>query len=142
MRAVPHCGHRPRITEHGLVKMTQQLSFNLMPNRKTFTVSELTGKIRDLLAKNFTDISVQGEISNCREAQSGHIYFTLKDDRAQVRCVYFKQHSVASSSALRTACKSPYAGASASTSSAVNIRSTSRKSTWWGRARCSLLLSN
>src|SRR5260370_30746003 len=71
--------------------MTQQLSFNLMPNRKTFTVSELTGKIRDLLAKNFTDISVQGEISNCREAQSGHIYFTLKDDRSQVRCVYFKQ---------------------------------------------------
>src|SRR6266852_602365 len=71
--------------------MTQQLTFNLMPDRKTFTVSELTGKIRDLLAKNFTDISVQGEVSNCREAQSGHIYFTLKDDRAQVRCVYFKQ---------------------------------------------------
>ncbi len=71
--------------------MTQQLTFNLMPDRKTFTVSELTGKIRDLLAKNFTDILVQGEISNCREAQSGHIYFTLKDDRSQVRCVYFKQ---------------------------------------------------
>src|SRR6202790_3872603 len=71
--------------------MTEQLTFNLMPDRKTFTVSELTGKICDLLAKNFTDISVQGEVSNCREAQSGHIYFTLKDDRAQVRCVYFKQ---------------------------------------------------
>src|SRR5258708_19976430 len=71
--------------------MTQQLSFNLMPNRKTFTVSELTVKIRDLLPKNFTDITVHGEISNCREAQSGHIYFTLKDERAQVRCVYFKQ---------------------------------------------------
>src|SRR5258708_1012404 len=71
--------------------MTQQLTFTLMPDRKTFTVSELTGKIRDLLAKNFTDISVQGEVSNCREAQSGHMYFTLKDDRAQVRCVYFKQ---------------------------------------------------
>src|SRR6266852_8896835 len=71
--------------------MTQQLTFNLMPDRKTWTVSELTGKIRDLLAKNFTDISVQGEISNCREAQSGHIYFTLKDDRSQVRCVFFKQ---------------------------------------------------
>jgi exodeoxyribonuclease VII large subunit len=68
-----------------------QLTFNLMPDRKTWTVSELTGKIRDLLAKNFTDISVQGEISNCHEAQSGHIYFTLKDDRAQVRCVFFKQ---------------------------------------------------
>src|SRR5438552_541016 len=71
--------------------MTEQLTFNLMPDRKTWTVSELTGKIRDLLAKNFTDVSVQGEVSNCREAQSGHIYFTLKDDRAQVRCVYFKQ---------------------------------------------------
>src|ERR1700739_5037435 len=71
--------------------MTQQLTFNLMPDRQTFTVSELTVKIRDLLAKNFTDIFVQGEISNCHEAQSGHIYFTLKDDRAQVRCVFFKQ---------------------------------------------------
>ena len=34
---------------------------------------------------------VQGEISNCRPATSGHIYFTLKDDRAQIRCVFFKQ---------------------------------------------------
>jgi exodeoxyribonuclease VII large subunit len=71
--------------------MTQQLTFNLMPERRAWTVSELTAKIRDLLAKNFTGITVQGEISNCREAQSGHFYFTLKDDRAQVRCVLFKQ---------------------------------------------------
>ena len=71
--------------------MTQQLTFNLMPEKRAWTVSELTAKIRDLLAKNFTGITVQGEISNCREAQSGHIYFTLKDDRAQVRCVFFKQ---------------------------------------------------
>jgi exodeoxyribonuclease VII large subunit len=68
-----------------------QLQFNLQPTRRVLTVSELTAKIRDLLAKNFTDIWVEGEISNCREAQSGHIYFTLKDDRAQVRCVFFKQ---------------------------------------------------
>src|SRR5216683_474804 len=71
--------------------MTTQLQFNLQPTRRALTVSELTARIRDLLAKNFTDISVQGEISNCREAQSGHIYFTLKDDRSQVRCVFFKQ---------------------------------------------------
>jgi exodeoxyribonuclease VII large subunit len=71
--------------------MTQQLTFNLMPERRAWTVSELTAKIRDLLAKNFAGITVQGEISNCREAQSGHFYFTLKDDRAQVRCVFFKQ---------------------------------------------------
>jgi len=68
-----------------------QLQFNLQPTRRVLTVSELTARIRDLLVKNFTDIWVEGEISNCREAQSGHIYFTLKDDRAQVRCVFFKQ---------------------------------------------------
>ncbi len=68
-----------------------QLQFNLQPERRIFTVSDLTARIRDLLAKNFTDIAVQGEISNCRPASSGHIYFTLKDDRAQIRCVFFKQ---------------------------------------------------
>src|SRR5271165_4441083 len=68
-----------------------QLQFNLQPERRIFTVTDLTARIRDLLAKNFTDITVQGEISNCRPAASGHIYFTLKDDRAQIRCVFFKQ---------------------------------------------------
>jgi exodeoxyribonuclease VII large subunit len=68
-----------------------QLQFNLQPERRIFTVSDLTARIRGLLAKNFTDITVQGEISNCRPAASGHIYFTLKDERAQVRCVFFKQ---------------------------------------------------
>ena len=67
-----------------------QLQFNLMPERRVWSVSELTVRIRDLLAKNFLDIWVEGEVSNCREAQSGHIYCTLKDDRAQVRCIFFK----------------------------------------------------
>src|SRR5437867_12699913 len=67
------------------------LNLNLQPTRKAWAVSELTAKIRDLLAKNFTDILVEGEISNCREAQSGHFYFTLKDEKSQVRCVWFKQ---------------------------------------------------
>lgn len=70
--------------------MTTQLQFNLAPERRIFTVSELTGKIRDLLGKSFAGILVQGEISNCHEAQSGHIYCTLKDERAQIRCVCFK----------------------------------------------------
>ena len=68
-----------------------QLRFNLQPERRVYTVSDLTARIRDLLARNFTDVAVQGEISNCRPATSGHIYFTLKDERAQVRCVFFKQ---------------------------------------------------
>ncbi len=68
-----------------------QLTFNLQPDRRALTVSELTARIRDLLAKNLTDLTVEGEISNCRPAQSGHLYFTLKDEKAQVRCVWFKQ---------------------------------------------------
>jgi exodeoxyribonuclease VII large subunit len=67
-----------------------QLQFNLMPERRVLTVTELTGAIRDLFARNFTGIIVEGEISNCREAQSGHIYCTLKDDRSQIKCVCFK----------------------------------------------------
>jgi exodeoxyribonuclease VII large subunit len=67
-----------------------QLQFNLMPERRVWSVTELTSRIRDALARGFTDIFVEGEISNCREAQSGHIYCTLKDDRSQVRCVCFK----------------------------------------------------
>ncbi|HMD43985.1 MAG TPA: exodeoxyribonuclease VII large subunit [Candidatus Acidoferrum sp.] len=69
---------------------TPQLKFNLQPERRIFTVSDLTARIRDLLAKNFTDTIVEGEISNCRPAASGHIYFTLKDEKAQIRCVFFK----------------------------------------------------
>lgn len=61
-----------------------------MPERKVWSVSELTAKIRDLLTRPFTDILVQGEVSNCRPAQSGHCYFTLKDDRAQIRCICFR----------------------------------------------------
>src|SRR5215813_8296488 len=68
-----------------------QLTFNLQPERRSLTVSELTARIRDLLARNFVDVLVEGEISNCRLAQSGHIYCTLKDEKAQVRCVWFKQ---------------------------------------------------
>ena len=67
-----------------------QFQLNLVPERRVWTVTELTARIRDLLSRNFTDIWVEGEISNCHEAQSGHIYCTLKDDRSQLRCVCFK----------------------------------------------------
>src|ERR1700731_5485541 len=62
----------------------------LMPERKIWSVSELSARIRDLLAGEFTDIFVEGEVSNAHPAQSGHLYFTLKDARAQVRCVCFR----------------------------------------------------
>jgi len=70
--------------------MSQASLFNLMPERRTWKVSELTTRIRELLEGTLPDISVEGEVSNCRAAQSGHYYFTLKDARAQIRCVCFR----------------------------------------------------
>src|ERR1700730_912531 len=81
--------HRSPASRHLSPKMSQ-LQFNLLPERRVFSVSELTGRIRDLLTRNFTDILVEGEVSNCQFPQSGHMYCTLKDDRAQIRCVCFK----------------------------------------------------
>ncbi len=61
-----------------------------LPERKIYTVSELTEQIRGLLEREFPSVWIQGEISNLRPAPSGHVYFTLKDDTAQIRCVMFK----------------------------------------------------
>ena len=61
-----------------------------MPRRTIWSVSDLTTRIRDLLAGEFTDVFVEGEVSNAHAAQSGHLYFTLKDNHAQIRCVCFR----------------------------------------------------
>jgi len=59
--------------------------------RKTFTVAELNARIRGLLGDEFDDIWVAREISGPKTATSGHCYFTLKDQDAQLRCVCFRQ---------------------------------------------------
>ena len=53
-------------------------------------VSELTEQIGAILEGAFPDVWIEGEVSNFRPAQSGHLYFTLKDARAQIRCVCFR----------------------------------------------------
>ena len=55
-----------------------------------FTVSQLTSQIKDALETVFPSVWVEGELSDVSAPQSGHIYFTLKDDRAQVRCVIWR----------------------------------------------------
>ena len=70
--------------------MSQASLFNLMPERRTWKVSELTARIRELLESALPDVWVEGEVSNCHAAQSGHCYFTLKDAKAQIRCVCFR----------------------------------------------------
>jgi exodeoxyribonuclease VII large subunit len=70
--------------------MSQTSFFDLMPERHVWKVSELTERIGELLESAFPDAWIEGEVSNCRVAQSGHIYFTLKDARSQIRCVCFR----------------------------------------------------
>jgi len=69
------------------------LNFDLRPQRKIYSVSELSLELKNLLEKQFPDVWVAGEVSNFREATSGHLYFTLKDAGAQIRAVCFRNQA-------------------------------------------------
>ena len=71
-----------------------------MRNWSTFTrrprvykVGELTRELKGLIEGRFPVISVEGEISNYRPADSGHLYFTLKDGESQLRIVMFRNQA-------------------------------------------------
>jgi exodeoxyribonuclease VII large subunit len=66
------------------------LEFDLVPQRRIYSVSELNSAIRAALDERFRDVWVSGEISGFKPAASGHYYFTLKERDAQVRCVAFR----------------------------------------------------
>jgi exodeoxyribonuclease VII large subunit len=66
------------------------LDFDLVPERRIYTVSELNAAVASALAAEFSGIWVSGEISGARLATSGHYYFTLKERDAQVRAVAFR----------------------------------------------------
>jgi exodeoxyribonuclease VII large subunit len=68
----------------------EQLALSWEPVRRAFTVGELTQELRGLLCEHFTDIWVSGEISGTKLASSGHYYFTLKDETAQLQCVSYR----------------------------------------------------
>src|ERR1700674_1940449 len=60
------------------------------PQRRTWTVRDLVAAVRTQLEREYTDTWVEGEISNFRAHDSGHLYFTLKDETAQIRVVMFR----------------------------------------------------
>jgi exodeoxyribonuclease VII large subunit len=71
---------------------SMQLGTDLFPQTaKVFTVGELTRQIRGTLETKFRAVWVQGEISNYKLHPSGHQYFTLKDQRAQIACVIWRE---------------------------------------------------
>lgn len=61
-----------------------------MSERAVYSVSELTARIKEQLEGAFPAVWVEGEISNLRTPGSGHAYFTLKDETAQLRAVLFR----------------------------------------------------
>ncbi len=61
--------------------------------REVFTVSQLNQQVRALLEGTFPSIWVEGEISNVARPASGHLYFTIKDEDAQVRCAMFRNQN-------------------------------------------------
>lgn len=61
-----------------------------IPGKKIYSVSELNRETKNLLSSHFSFIQVEGEISNLSCPSSGHIYFSLKDKKAQIRCAMFK----------------------------------------------------
>lgn len=67
-----------------------ELSARETQEKEIYTVSELTRSIKFVLEDDFHDIWVEGEISNFRVPNSGHAYFTLKDEESQLRVVLFR----------------------------------------------------
>ena len=70
-------------------------------DREALSVSQLNNRARLLLEDVFAQVWVEGEISNLAKPASGHLYFTLKDSQAQVRCALFRQNAARVRQALR-----------------------------------------
>jgi len=62
-------------------------------DRQIFSVSDLTRNIRFLLEQNFSGVWLEGEISNFKLHTSGHMYFSMKDEEAQIQCVMFRREN-------------------------------------------------
>ena len=70
---------------------TDQLRFHFRPpERRVWTVRALVAAVRTHLEREYSDCWVEGEISNLRIPDSGHLYFTLKEESAQIRVVMFR----------------------------------------------------
>ena len=73
---------------------TNQPTTETVTFRDVFTVSRLNNAVRDILEGSFPLIWVEGEISNLARPSSGHIYFSLKDESAQVKCAMFRMRNM------------------------------------------------
>src|ERR1700694_5408391 len=73
------------------MEMSDQLGFHFRPpERRVWTVRALVSAVRSHIEREYSDCWVEGEISNLRIPDSGHLYFTLKEESAQIRVVMFR----------------------------------------------------
>jgi exodeoxyribonuclease VII large subunit len=76
------------------VSLSDQLGFSFKPpERRVWTVRDLVAAVRTSLEREYGDAWVEGEISNFRAHDSGHLYFTLKDESTQIRIVMFRSQA-------------------------------------------------
>src|SRR5207248_3824872 len=68
-------------------------TFEQALSRRIWRVADLVSAVRTTVERGYTDVWVEGEISNYRPAESGHLYFTLKDGDAQLRIVMFRSQA-------------------------------------------------
>ena len=73
------------------MSLTDQMGFSFRPpERRVWKVRDLVAAVRSHIEREYSDAWVEGEISNFRAPDSGHLYFTLKDGNAQMRVVMFR----------------------------------------------------
>lgn len=98
-----------------------------MTQQEVLTVSQLNQRARHLLEDVFPAIVVEGEISNLARPASGHLYFSLKDVNAQIRCAFFRQNAARSRQQAENG---------------IKVRLTGRLSIYEGRGDYQLIVSH
>ncbi len=88
--AIPSSGPYPLQIAAMTTSVTDREAPPGMSDQSALTVSQLTAQIKGLVEESFPGVWVTGEVSNFSRPQSGHCYFTLKDDKAQIRAVMWR----------------------------------------------------
>lgn len=84
------------IAHFRVLRYSMAVTESLLPlaERRIFRPAQLNALAKDLLESNFHQIWLEGEVSNLSKPASGHLYFTLKDTHAQIRCAMFRNRAL------------------------------------------------
>ena len=97
--------YRPGWKQAAMMQLSFENAGKPQDNRRIYGVIEITRLIKTSLENEFGHVWIEGEASNVRKPSSGHVYFTLKDEQAQIRAVFFRNAQMGSSIELRDGVK-------------------------------------